>query len=71
MFIYQVLTERFDKVTLPDPIKDLMKNDEGSVDKKLAQLADFISNGKGEEVVELKRKVKEVISSLDYPALSK
>lgn len=62
-----VLLDRFSKLSFPDPIKEAMSSDTTNIDKKLAQLVDYIANTKTSEAMEFKRKVKELVSSLDYP----
>lgn len=69
--ITRVFAEKFEKLVFPDAIKEQMSSGSINIDKKLAHLSDFISNEKGEEVSELKKRVKELISTLDYPALKK
>jgi len=68
-----VLTEKFGKISYPAAIRSVMKDkgDGVDVDAKLAKLAEYLSTTKGEEAADLKKKVKEVMSSIDYPALKK
>ena len=67
----RVFADKFENVVFPDAIADKMASDSMNIDKKLAHLSDFLSSEKGEEVNELRKRVKEVINTLDYPALKK
>jgi len=63
--IRKILVAKFEKVRIPEHLA--MNFNCENVESKLAQLTEFLNSSKGGEFSELKKKVREVVSKLDFP----
>lgn len=63
--IRKILVAKFEKVRIPEQLSMNFTCD--NVESKLVQLAEFLNSSKGSEFGELKKKVREVVSKLDFP----
>ncbi|XP_066929120.1 high mobility group protein 20A-like [Clytia hemisphaerica] len=63
--IRKILVSRFGKINFPEHLSATLNSE--NVDNKLAQLAEFLNGSRSTEYGDLKKRVRDVISKLDFP----